>query len=322
VARSDLILNLARAGSQGDQLGVRRTLEAMVADEREKQHHVIAEQLSEVLSLSQRIAAPTKGAPLESTGSPLLELVPTRTLADLVLPDVARRGMEELVEEQHRADVLRAKGLEPRNRVLLVGSPGNGKTSLAEAVAGELSLPLLVVRYESVIGSYLGETALRLARMFEQVRARRCVLFFDEFDAIGKERGDRHETGEIKRVVSSLLLNVDSLPTYVVTIAATNHSELLDRAIWRRFQLRLALPPPNPSAILEWLTRFERKSELPLGLAKRSTAERLKGLSFAELEELCSDILRRVVLDGPAADFRKIVRSRLDQWRARAAVRR
>lgn len=322
MARSDLILNLARAGSQGDQLGVRRTLEAMVADEREKQHHVIAEQLSEVLSLSQRIAAPTKGAPLESTGSPLLELVPDRTLADLVLPDQARRGMEELVEEQHRADLLRAKGLEPRNRVLLVGAPGNGKTSLAEAVAGELSLPLLVVRYESVIGSYLGETALRLARMFEHVRARRCVLFFDEFDAIGKERGDKHETGEIKRVVSSLLLNVDSLPTYVVTIAATNHSELLDRAIWRRFQLRLELPPPSASGILEWLTRFEKTSELPLGLAKKATAQQLKGLSFAELEDLCGDILRRAVLAGPAADFRKIVRARLDQWRARAAVRR
>ena len=322
MARSDLILNLARAGSQGDQLGVRRTLEAIIADEREKQHHVIAEQLSEVLSLSQRIAAPTKGAPVEATGSPLLELVPNRTLADLVLPTQARQGVEELVEEQHRADVLRAKGLEPRNRVLLVGAPGNGKTSLAEAVAGELSLPLLVVRYESVIGSYLGETALRLARMFERVRARRCVLFFDEFDAIGKERGDKHETGEIKRVVSSLLLNVDTLPTYVITIAATNHSELLDRAIWRRFQLRLELPPPNVSDIFEWLTKFENTSDLPLGLAKRTTAQQLKGLSFAELEELCSDVLRRTVLAGATADFRRIVRSRLEQWRARAAVRR
>jgi SpoVK/Ycf46/Vps4 family AAA+-type ATPase len=322
VARADLILNLARAGSQGDQLGVRRTLEAMVADERGKQHHVVAEQLSEVLSLSQRIAAPTKGAPAESAGSPLLELIPHRTLADMVLPAAARQAVEELIEEQHRADVLRAHGLEPRNRVLLVGAPGNGKTSLAEAVAGELSLPLLVVKYESVIGSYLGETALRLARMFEQVRSRRCVLFFDEFDAIGKERGDKHETGEIKRVVSSLLLNVDSLPAYVVTMAATNHAELLDRAIWRRFQVRLDLPPPDISAILEWLARFENNSGLPLGIAKKTTAQQLKGLSFAELDDLCGDILRRTALAGPSADLRKIVRSRLDQWRARAAVRR
>lgn len=320
--RVDLILNLARAGSQGDQLGVRRTLEAMVADERGRQHHVVAEQLSEVLSLSQRVAAPTKGAPIESAGSSLLEIVPRRTLGDMVLPAPARQAIEELVEEQHRADILRSHGLEPRNRVLLIGAPGNGKTSLAEAIAGELSLPLLVVKYESVIGSYLGETALRLARMFEQVRARRCVLFFDEFDAIGKERGDKHETGEIKRVVSSLLLNVDGLPSYVVTVAATNHAELLDRAIWRRFQLRLDLPPPNMAGILEWLSRFEKNSRLPLGVANRAAAQQLKGLSFAELDELCGDILRRVALAGPAADFRKIVRSRLAQWRARHAVRR
>lgn len=322
MARADLILNLARAGSQGDQLGVRRTLEALVADERGKQHHVVADQLSEVLSLSQRIAAPTKGAPVESTGSSLLEIVPRRTLQDMVLPSPVRQAVEELVEEQHRADILRSHGLEPRNRVLLVGAPGNGKTSLAEAVAGELSLPLLTVRYESVVGSYLGETALRLARMFEQVRARRCVLFFDEFDTIGKERGDKHETGEIKRVVSSLLLNVDGLPSYVVTMAATNHAELLDRAIWRRFQLRLDLPAPDVRGVLTWLDRFEKNSGLPLGLATRATAQQLKGLSFAELDELCGDILRRAVLDAPAADFRKIVRSRLLQWRARRAVRR
>ena len=322
MARADLILNLARAGSQGDQLGVRRTLEALVADERGKQHHVVADQLSEVLSLSQRIAAPTKGAPVDAAGSPLLEIVPRRTLQDMVLPSPVRQAIEELVEEQHRADILRSHGLEPRNRVLLVGAPGNGTTSLAEAVAGELSLPLLTVRYESVVGSYLGETALRLARMFEQVRARRCVLFFDEFDAIGKERGDKHETGEIKRVVSSLLLNVDGLPSYVVTMAATNHAELLDRAIWRRFQLRLDLPAPDAKGVLTWLDRFEKNSGLPLGLATRATAQQLKGLSFAELDELCGDILRRAVLDAPAPDFRKIVRSRLLQWRARRAVRR
>lgn len=320
--RVDLILNLARAGSQGDQIGVRRTVEAMVADERGRQHHVVAEQLSEVLSLSQRVAAPTKGAPMESTGSSLHEIVPKRTLGDMVLPTTARGAIEELIEEQHRADILRSHGLEPRNRVLLIGAPGNGKTSLAEAIAGELSLPLLVVKYESVIGSYLGETALRLARMFEQVRARRCVLFFDEFDAIGKERGDKHETGEIKRVVSSLLLNVDGLPSYVVTVAATNHAELLDRAIWRRFQLRLDLPPPTMAGILEWLSRFEKNSGLPLGVANRAAALQLKGLSFAELNEFCSDVLRRVALAGPAADFQKIVRSRLAQWRARHAVRR
>ena len=116
-----------------------------------------------------------------------------------------RHNGEQLVEEHARADVLRAHGLEPRHRVLLSGPPGNGKTSFAEAIAEALALPFFVVRYDLLIGSYLGETNTRLRRLFDYVRTQPSVLFFDEFDAIGKERGDTHETGEIKRVVSFLL---------------------------------------------------------------------------------------------------------------------
>ncbi len=121
--------------------------------------------------------------------------------------------------------------MEPRHRVLLVGPPGNGKTVLAEAIAEALGVGFFVVRYEYLIGSYLGETASRLRRILDYARTTPCVLFFDEFDAIGKERGDTHETGEIKRVVSTLLMQVDDLPSYTVLIAATNHPELLDRAV-------------------------------------------------------------------------------------------
>ena len=92
------------------------------------------------------------------------------------------------------------------------------------------------MRYEAVIGSFLGETSGRLKKLFDFVRTHQCVLFFDEFDTLGKERGDVHETGEIKRVVSSLLLQIDALPSHVVVVTATNHAELLDRAVWRRFQ--------------------------------------------------------------------------------------
>jgi AAA+ superfamily predicted ATPase len=317
--RSDLLLNLAKAGSQGDQVGVRRTLEAIVADERGRQHHVMADRLSELLSHRESNGETSRG-PVESSSSPLLEIVPRRSFQDLVLPQNVRQASGELVEEQHRADLLRSHGIEPRNRILLVGEPGNGKTSLAEAVAGELAVPLLVVRYEAIVGSYLGETAVRLARLFDRVRARRCVLFFDEFDAIGKERGDKHETGEIKRVVSSLLLNVDALPSYVVTVAATNHPELLDRAIWRRFQLRLELPKPAVRGITEWLARFEDSLGIRLGMQAKGVAERLKGLSYAELDELCTDVRRRIVMAGPDPNLKKIVSSRLAQWRERGAV--
>lgn len=160
--------------------------------------------------------------------------------------------LNELVAEQHRADLLRSYNLEPRHRILLAGPPGNGKTTLAEALANALCVPMVVVRYGAVIGSYLGETAQRIARVFEEARLRHCVLFFDEFDAVGKGRGDHHETGELKRVVSSLLLQIDALPSTMVVVTATNHPELLDHAIWRRFQVCVELLAPKRGQIEKW----------------------------------------------------------------------
>jgi SpoVK/Ycf46/Vps4 family AAA+-type ATPase len=225
-----------------------------------------------------------------------------------------------LAEEQHRSDLLRAYNLEPRNSVLLIGPPGNGKTSLAEALAAELLAPMFVVRYEGVIASYLGETASRLQRLFDFVRTRRCVLFLDEFDTLAKERGDEHETGEIKRVVSSLLLQIDQLPSHVVVVTATNHPELLDRAVWRRFQLRLELPAPTRRQVEEWFERFMKRSEFNLGLAPRTLADKLVGSSFGEIEEFALDIQRQWVLGQPDADARRIVRSALEQWAHRPDI--
>lgn len=221
-----------------------------------------------------------------------------------------------------RVDLLRSHSLEPRHRVFLAGPPGNGKTSLAEAIAGALSLPLFAVRYEGVIGSFLGETAQRLSRVFELVRTRQCVLFFDEFDAIGKERGDEHETGEVKRVVSSLLLQMDALPSYVVVVMASNHPELLDRAVWRRFQLRLEVPAPTLSDVVEWFQRFERDAGLRLPVDHERLAKDLKGASYSELQDFALGVLRRKVLSDPSGDLKNIVQDQLNRYQSRFAVPR
>ena len=210
MARSDLLVSLVKAGSSGDTARARSVTEAIIAEERAKRHNILAERLSEAMRVNGTAsAAATFVGPGQQHRQFLLELTPRKRLDELVLTDLARRICEELVEEQHRAPVLRAHSLEPRHRVLLVGPPGNGKTSLAEAIAEALAAPFFVVRYEALIGSFLGETASRLKRVFDYARTTPCVLFFDEFDAVGKERGDVHETGEIKRVVSSLLMQVD-----------------------------------------------------------------------------------------------------------------
>lgn len=322
MARADLLIDIVRAGAEGDEELFRKALEALVTEERSKQHNILADRLAEHLNLNGKPIRPAaRAVSAVPNGEAKLyhEVRPRRGFTDLLLPPLVQQACRDLVEEHARVDLLRAHNLEPRNRVLLVGPPGNGKTSLAEALAHELGTPMLVVRYESIIGSYLGETAVRLAKLFAQARAQRCVLFFDEFDVIGKERGDVHETGEIKRVVSSLLLQVDQLPSHVVVVTATNHSELLDRAVWRRFQLRLDLPAPCKGQRSAWLKMFESRSGLQLGYTNDHLSRRLAGLSFAELEQFAQDVQRRYVLTMPGADARSIVSDRLKQWTNRAA---
>jgi SpoVK/Ycf46/Vps4 family AAA+-type ATPase len=315
--RSDLLIKLVRASSTGDQLLFKRTLEAVIAEERQKQHHVLADRLAEYLKTNGN--GDLKGPTVldDRIQQLLIEATPQRCIEDLILTEVVVTACRELVEEHQRRDLLRSYNLEPRSKVLLVGPPGNGKTSLAEAIAEALAIPLLIVRYEGVIGSYLGETAIRLRRLFDYARTRQCVLFFDEFDTVGKERGDIHETGEIKRVVSSLLLQVDSLPSHVLVVTATNHPELLDRAVWRRFQLRLFLPPPDQRQLLEWVSRFEKKVAEPLGYTPSSLAEKLSGLSFAEVEEFGADVLRRRILNVTEKNMKHVIDERLKQWTAR-----
>ena len=321
MARADLLLALVRAGSVQDQRVFRRAVEALIAEERNKKHEVLARDLELALRSSpdqSRAQWPSAVEPEPSMNSLLLQTMPDRQLDHLVLPAGVRSTVDELVEEHFRRDLLRSYGFEPRHRILLTGPPGSGKTSLAEALASKLMIPLLAVRYEGLIGSYLGETASRLDRLFDHARKQECVLFFDEFDTVAKERGDTHETGEIKRVVSSLLLQVDQLPSHVLVIAATNHKELLDRAVWRRMQLRLSLPGATRESMVRWLEMHMELTGRGLGLAPRTIADAMKGASLAELEELALDIERRSILEGEDASLMQIARSRLTQWSQRA----
>jgi SpoVK/Ycf46/Vps4 family AAA+-type ATPase len=313
---------LVRSGATGDQGTFRRTVDALIAEERSKKHGILASELAEAAAHAPSPASPGRngnGSRSVSTFDQLVyEVVPERRLTDLILPSTVTSATQELVEEHHRAELLHSYGMEPRHRILLVGPPGSGKTSLAEAIATEVMVPLIVVRYEMLIASYLGETAGRLKTVFDIVRQNRCVLFLDEFDTLGKERGDEHETGEVKRVVSSLLLQIDDLPSYVIVVTATNHPELLDRAVWRRFQLRLQLPHATRAGLERLLERWVQRTGRPLGLAPRTLADKLRGASYAEAEEFARDVDRRAVLGLPDPDMQEIVRTRLSQWRERA----
>jgi SpoVK/Ycf46/Vps4 family AAA+-type ATPase len=317
MARSDLLVALVKACSSGDKRGVRSAAEAIIAEERAKQHNTLANRLSQAVQVNGNIIS--AGAEPAGRGREFIaEITPRRRLEDLILTEVCRQSANELIEEQQRASLLRSQGLDPRHSVLLVGPPGNGKTSLAEAIAEALAVPFFVVRYEAMIGSFLGETAGRLKRVFDYARTTPCVLFFDEFDAVGKERGDIHETGEIKRVVTSLLMQVDDLPSYTIVVAATNHAELLDRAVWRRFQLRLRLPAPTTKELAGYFEKSFATLEEKPHMSGGAVVKRLGRISYSEAEQFVLDVRRRWILSMKEEPLNTIIERRLRLWQGRA----
>lgn len=319
MARADLLCELIKAGLRKDDKTFRRATQAICAEERTKQHEVLANRIDQLLreNPDQSITASKNGNMHTINGANSLpshlfeEKLPVKRLEQLLLPDNVVNVCKNIIEEQTRADLLRSYGLEPRNKILLIGPPGNGKTSLAEAMAEALMVPLITVRYDTIIGAYLGETASRLAKLFEYASTRQCVLFFDEFDTVGKERGDQHETGEIKRVVSSLLLQIDALPSYVVAIAATNHDALLDHAVWRRFQAKLELPKPTRANLEKWFIIFEKRMNFSFGLAPGTLAKKLYGKSYAETEEFALSVFRQYILNEPGVNEKTITNMQL-----------
>lgn len=318
MARADLLVSLISSGSRGDQVAFRKTAEALIAEEREKGHSLLAERLTNSITAITNTPKLAQSSALNTKQSELFyELTPNRKLSSLLISPLSLTQLNNLIEEQHRADLLHAYNLTARNRILLVGSPGNGKTSLAEAIATELMVPFIIIRYETLIGSYLGETANRLKQIIDYAKTQRCVLFLDEFETIGKERGDTHETGEIKRVVSSLLLQLDDLPDYVVVIAASNHPELLDKAVWRRFQLRIELPLPTSEQISQFIIAMETKTTVKFGLAPGTMAKKMLGTNFAEIEEVCLTIVRRAILNQQTENTKPITNAILNQWQKR-----
>lgn len=292
--RIDLVLALIRAGSRGDAVGLRSAAEAIASEEAQHGHNVAAERVRSALEPS----GPQSSLSLafEQADDLLIEMSARTGLDSLVLDERTKGDLSTLVKEQKNAKKLYANGLSPRHRVLLSGLPGNGKTSVAEALAHDLQLPFKLVSYGSLIGSLLGETNRRMETLFVQAAAKPCVLFFDEFEALGKERSDRQETGEMKRALASLLTKIDTLPSSVVVVAATNHPEMLDRAVWRRFELKLILHPPNSAQVVGYLIKqlgLEHEFQLLQLLAQCFSTT-----SYAELKDFSLDVKRRAILDG------------------------
>lgn len=222
---------------------------------------------------------------------------PNVHLHDMILAPGTRRKLERIIREQQAIQVIRSKGLSPRRKVMLSGKPGTGKTLTASALAGELGLPLFVVRLDGLITKFMGETAAKLRIVFETLNQTRGVYLFDEFDSIGSARGLSNDVGEIRRVVNSFLQMVEQDHSDSLIIAATNHVGILDRALFRRFDDVVKYELPDATRIVETLqAKIGELKTAKIQWPKLAILAR--GLSFADITRACEDAIKDSLIHG------------------------
>lgn len=220
---------------------------------------------------------------------------PKARLGEMVLEKTTEQHLQRLIKEQRHFDKIMAHGLTPRRKILLVGKPGTGKTLTASVLAGELGVPLFVVRLDALITKFMGETAAKLRQVFDAVSSVRGVYFFDEFDALGAQRGFVNDVGEIRRVLNSFLQMLERDESNSVIIAATNHPQALDYALFRRFDDVIEYGLPTSPQIIEVL-KFKLSSFKITKPAWNNLAQIAEGLSHAELTRAVQDAIKDAVI--------------------------
>jgi SpoVK/Ycf46/Vps4 family AAA+-type ATPase len=304
MASGKILRQLLKAGTAGNKDEFRRASEAIIEEERQKQHHLLANDLEKILysdslpmtapALS-RLAGPVPTD--KERGLPLLDVsTPKRSLDELVLSKNKINMIEEFLEEHRRSDVLKSYGMKPSNKIIFFGPPGCGKTLTAEVIAFELDMPLAVVRLDTLVSSYLGETAANLRKVFDYISSTPLVALFDEFDALGKERSDNSDHGELRRVVNAVLQMIDSYTGKSIIVAATNHEQILDSAIWRRFDDSIEFGLPNNETISKILKLKLRGVRRQFEIDNPDVIELFKNLSGADIERVCRRAIKRMIL--------------------------
>jgi SpoVK/Ycf46/Vps4 family AAA+-type ATPase len=209
--------------------------------------------------------------------------------------------------------------LKPRNRYLFCGPPGCGKTVTAQAIAGELNIPILYTRFDSIVSSYLGETASNLRKIFDFIEKGTWILFFDEFDAISKQRDSVDEHGELKRVVNTFLQLLDNYNGDSIIIAATNHQNLLDRAVWRRFDEVIMFNKPTESQITELLKKNLKRYPCS-GINLDEISSELVGYSHADIERIVLNTIRTAIIENNSYVDSTQIKKQMNIYKERAKI--
>ena len=303
VAKGDQLKALLRSHIDGDDAQFYSIAMQLAAAEARVGHGKLAEELRELVDKAKTRRGIRSLAdapiPINRPKGELANLLrvsyPKSRLADLVVASQVEQSLRRTVEEQRHFSKLLEHGLSPRRKILLVGSPGTGKTLTASALAGELSLPLFVVRLDALLTKFMGETAAKLRQIFDALSATRGVYFFDEFDAIGGQRLTSNDIGEVRRILNSFLVMIEEDASTSLILAATNHPEILDHALFRRFDDVVEYELPCQDQI-EVVLRTRLGRFAPSGLDVEQLSKAALGMSHAEVTRAAEEAVKNAVM--------------------------
>jgi len=300
MASAEQLKALLRSHMEGDDDHFYSVAMQVAAREARRGHGKLAEQLRSLIDESKGKRGLRPALRIGHTHGELTSILeaqhPKNRLKSIVVPALLETQIQRIIREQHHADRILHRGLTLRRKLLLLGPPGTGKTLTASILAGELGLPLLSVRLDGLITKYMGETAAKLRQMFESASRTLGVYFFDEFDAIGSRRGMANEVGEMRRIVNSFLQMIEQDGSRSLVLAASNHPELLDPALFRRFDDILQYELPDQAQIEKVLrTRLAHKAANEIDW--RNLAMLAQGLSHAEVTRAANEVLKDALMD-------------------------
>ncbi len=274
----------------------------VAAHEAKLGHGKFAEELRDMIDAAKQRLDSNDTGKLVQLAKPRGELAnllrvtyPHNRLADMVLDEKMSTQLQRIIKEQLLFARIREHGLSPRRKVLLVGPPGTGKTLTASALAGELGIPLFLVRLDALITKFMGETAAKLRQVFDSIADVRGVYFFDEFDAIGSQRGLMNDVGEIRRVLNSFLQMIEQDQSHSLIIAATNHPEVLDYALYRRFDDVIEYRLPEPQQISD-VIRVRSGQFMPKRFSLKRVIAQAVGLSYAEVCRAVDEAIKEAIM--------------------------
>ena len=297
------LIALLRSHIDGDNEQFLSVAMQVSAHEARQGHGNLARQLRELVdeARTRKATRSSRPVPLAQPKGDLAALISASysntRLSSMVLPFALEQRLKRIVTEQRQHHRLLLHGLRPRRKILLIGPPGSGKTMTASALAGELTLPLFTVVFESLITRFMGETAAKLRLVFDAMAETRGVYFFDEFDAIGARRAERNDVGEIRQVLNSFLQFLENADTDSLIIAATNHPELLDRALFRRFDDVLHYELPDKT-VAEGILKARLAVFDTKGMRWKDVVEATAGISQAEIARTADEAAKRAILDS------------------------